>query len=133
MLYEVLAKCGHVGNRKYVVKAFAVEAMDGKEAAQIVRHMPRVKHHHKDAIIRVVEIDNNRYAEIKTMQDADPYFSCKCVQDQRKYSELDIYDEKEDKRYPKKEDSRKDVYIGKIRLRNPKSNFNKIYFEKRVA
>ena len=50
-MYEVCAKCGHVGRYNYVDKIFAVKASSGKEAAAKVRNFPRVKHDHKDAIL----------------------------------------------------------------------------------
>jgi len=53
--YIVTAKCGHVGKSKYILIDFPVIAEDGREAAKIARQIPRVKHHHKDAIRNVEE------------------------------------------------------------------------------
>ena len=51
-MYEVCAKCGHVGRDFYTEKIFAVKAKNAKEAAQFARFIPRVKHHHPDAMTR---------------------------------------------------------------------------------
>ena len=83
-MYEVCAKCGHVGRYNYVDKTFAVIASSGKEAAAIVRDYPRVKHNHKDAIRYVEPIDSTRYAEIIAANAQDPYFFCHSVQEQRR-------------------------------------------------
>ena len=55
--YAVDAKCGHVGINNYIIVKFAVAANSGKEAALKTRFFPRVKHHQKDAIINVKEIN----------------------------------------------------------------------------
>ena len=60
-MFKVTAKCGHVGRNHYVVKNFPVQASNGREAAKIARDLPRVKHHHKDAIINVEEITFSEY------------------------------------------------------------------------
>ncbi len=83
-MYEVCAKCGHVGRGYYVDKIFAVIASDGKEAAAKVRQFPRVKHHHKNAIRYVEEISNERFREINSINQADPYFRCQNIQEQRR-------------------------------------------------
>lgn len=91
--YEVLAKCGHVGKNNYIIKSFGVYAESGKEAAIIARSIPRVKHHHKDAIIDVKEIDYNTYNEIRKNNFLDPYFLSSSIQEQRKicdYNDMDI-------------------------------------------
>ena len=119
-MYEVQAKCGHVGREKYVLKSFAVLAENGREAASITRGLPRVKHHHKDAIRGVKEIDLDRYQEIRITNRMDPYFSCHCVQDQRAYIEPDIYAEAKWLVETKTDESHKVVYFGKKRIRRPK-------------
>ena len=48
--YLVTTKCGHVGKGHYVPITFPIKAENGKEAAKIARMLPRVKHHHWDAI-----------------------------------------------------------------------------------
>ena len=82
--YEVCAKCGHVGKNYYVEKTFAVEAENGKSAAEIVRGKPRVKHDHKDAIRFVKQIDKERFDIIQANIKMDPYFHCKNIQQQNK-------------------------------------------------
>ena len=102
-MYEVCAKCGHVGRNYYVDKIFAVVASDGKEAAAMVRSFPRVKHDHKYAIRYVESIDSARFAEIISENHLDPFFHCRNVQEQRKTCnlDLDIHFDKEVKRYQK--------------------------------
>ena len=48
----------------YIIKTFAICAENGREAASRARWMPRVKHHAKDAILSVKEIDEFEYDEI---------------------------------------------------------------------
>lgn len=88
-MYEVCAKCGHVGRNNYVDKVFAVVASSGKEAAAKVRSFPRVKHDHKDAIRYVESIDASRYAEIISGNHLDPFFLCHNVQEQRRLCNMD--------------------------------------------
>ena len=78
--YKVIAKCGHVGQNYYIDKVFAVMAETGKEAAAIVRNMPRVKHHHKDAIRSVEEISFDVFYALKANFRNDPYFHCHNIQ-----------------------------------------------------
>lgn len=119
-LYEVKAKCGHVGRKFYALKTFAIKAESGKEAAAITRELPRVKHHHKDAIREVHEIDEERFFEILVRNDCDPYFKCKCVQDQKDYYDPDIYPEERYLFNYEPEKNNKTVYDGKTMIRKPK-------------
>ena len=82
--YKVVAKCGHVGRNKYILRNFYVRALDGKEAAEIARRMPRVKHDHKDAIRSVDEIDLETYRLGLMEVRSDPYRQCTSVQEQRR-------------------------------------------------
>ena len=133
-MYKVVAKCGHVGKGHYVEKIFAVKAEDGKEAAERVRMFPRVKHHHKDAIRSVELISIGEYIELRAAQEADPFFFCRNVQEQRLYYEENIMDEAECF-FKEKEISRKPVFVGKKRLRNPRKyiTMNQIYNDMRYA
>ena len=63
MFFEVQAKCGHVGRNHYIIKNFYVETTSAKRAAYLIRKAPRVKHHHKDAILSVREIDRDEYKQ----------------------------------------------------------------------
>lgn len=122
-MYEVKAKCGHVGRGYYVEKTFAVMAENGKEAAAIARQFPRVKHHHSDAIRYVSKISEERYSEIISENSADPYFLAQNVQEQRMNCSLDVYQEKrnaKDDYYDEIETPIKRVYYRKERIRNPK-------------
>lgn len=127
-MYEVKAKCGHVGRNYYALKSFAIEAEDGKEAAKIVRNKPRVKHHHKDAIKSVNEIDEKRFREIILANRTDPYFRCHNVQEQREYEDPDIYPE--DRYYIEKENEAniKTVRMGKMVIKKPKKYIRNYYF-----
>ena len=71
--YKVICKCGHVGRKNYVPIQFAIIAENGKEAAKIARQLPRVKHNHKDAILKVEKIDLKQFLEIKEINDSDQY------------------------------------------------------------
>lgn len=130
-VYKVTAKCGHVGRNYYVIKSFPVQASDGKEAARIARNIPRVKHHHKDAIISVEEITLAEYYALIRQNNSDPYFSCQNVQDQRKYEEVIYSEHSQKKNYS--EISHKTVYYGKEILRNPKKFMRNINYAERYA
>lgn len=121
-MYEVCAKCGHVGRNNYTDKIFAIKAESGKEAAAKTKLCPRVKHDHKDAIRYVREVDEARFCEIININKADPFFRCKNIQEQRTTCTLEVYREEGDCAYKKKkhEESRKAVYCGKQKIRNPK-------------
>lgn len=81
--FAVEAKCGHVGRKYYIAITFPVVADNGKEAAKIVRRIPRVKHDHKDAIISVKEITIEEYEELIQQNKNDEYLQCHSVQEQR--------------------------------------------------
>lgn len=104
MYYKVLAKCGHVGRNKYILKWFYLKTSTGEEAAKIVRQKPRVKHHHKDAIREVIRISMDEYMMgLKIMED-DMYFHVHSSSDQRLYNcvkQDDVYPEKNEKKYKK--------------------------------
>ena len=124
--FEVCAKCGHVGRNNYVEKVFAVRAEDAKTAAKVTREFPRVKHHHKDAIRYVNEIDSGRYWEIRRQNDEDPYFNCSCIQDQRRFcAEIIVLSEQDESLEERnnREITGKRFFDGKKAIRNPKKYF----------
>ena len=133
-MYEVCAKCGHVGKNYYVDKTFAVVANSGKEAALIARSIPRVKHHHADAIRYVEKIDEERYNEIRQLNSVDPYFLCTNIQQQREFCDLDIMPEVAESGFG--DDGFKNYkpkYYGKKVLRNPKKYINNYAVEERYT
>lgn len=123
-MYEVRAKCGHVGKNNYVEKIFAIKAPSGKDAAAFARSIPRVKHHHNDAIRSVELIDDVRFNEILEMNANDPYFTCRNIQEQRVVCDLQIFseDEPEDSLACEKEYATR--YYKKQILRHPKKYIN---------
>ena len=128
-MYEVVCKCGHVGKSHYVKISFPVKARSGKEAARIARSLPRVKHNHKDAILDVSRIDQNRYVELMEQNHQDPYLHCKCIQDQNL---IDISDrllvEREIGSYStRKKKNGKNFYCSKQKIRNAKKYMNHYY------
>ncbi len=133
-MYEVGVKCGHVGRNNYVEKTFAIKANSGKEAAAIARQMPRVKHHHADAIRFVSEIDTETFNQIIAQNNDDPYFHCDSIQEQRRKCELDIKQE-----YAEDIGERTywydlpPVFHGKTRVRNPKKYFNRMISAERLV
>jgi hypothetical protein len=80
--FEVTAKCGHVGRRRYYRGLFYIRAENAKAAAAIVRMMPRVKHDRKDAIIAVTEVDYEEYKKGSAAHRQNPYFDCHSNQEQ---------------------------------------------------
>lgn len=80
--YLVKAKFGHVSQNGYIIKTVPTAANSGKEAAYHVRHMPRVKHHDKYAILSVVEITKEEYDAQLAFYREDPYFKATNKQEQ---------------------------------------------------
>lgn len=91
--YVVKAKCGHVGRNNYILVDFGVAAQCKKEAAQIARHLPRVKHHHKDAIVEIKEVEYDTYKSRRAENSKLGYLKSKNIQDQRLYYP-DYYNER---------------------------------------
>ena len=83
--YIVDAVCGHVGRGNYVIKSFAVEAENAKDAAVRSRIIPRVKHHYKYAIKNVREVSLQDYVIQRLKNEFDPYFQVTSRTDQKKY------------------------------------------------
>lgn len=86
--YRVTCKCGHVGRGCYILIDFPVKAYSKKDASRIARDIPRVKHHHKDAIINCREIDYEEYSIVQKINNCDPYLKCKNIQQQRDIEDL---------------------------------------------
>lgn len=86
--YKIVAKCGHVGRKQYIPIQFAVKAINGREAAKIVRQFPRVKRNHKDAILKCNLIDYSEYIVILTSNQNDPYLNVKSKQAQNAICDL---------------------------------------------
>lgn len=82
--YAVTAQFGHVGRGRYIPKTIPVYSENGREAAEKVRWMPRVKHHRKDAIIEVRKISETEYLELREINKKDPYFKVGSKQEQEK-------------------------------------------------
>ena len=119
--YMVTAKCGHVGRDYYIPIDFPVRADSAKEAAAAARSLPRVKHHHKDAILSVEEVDFFAYQDRCYINSFDPYFQCSNRQEQlRDFDAIYFRVMEEDRPEPrsKRELSEKPVYNGKERIRN---------------
>ena len=80
--FAVTTKCGHVRRNKYIEVTFAIAAEDGKQAAEIGRNMPRVKHDDPMAIINVVKLSYEEYLELLAINSNNPYLQCKNKQEQ---------------------------------------------------
>ena len=103
--YKVMAKCGHVKRNNYILKMFYVCALNGREAALIVRKMGRVKHHHKDAIRDVELISYNEYLEGLEKNNNDTYFNVQNSSDQKmfcNFTDGEIIREAEQESFKKK-------------------------------
>ena len=122
-MYEVTAKCGHVGRNYFTVKTFAIIAESKKEAAAIIKQTPRVKHDRKDAIMSVEIIDSPRFNDLFHQNQADPYFSSFCIQDQRALGYMDRIREECDVQ-AEREAPIHQLYYRKKALRNAKKYLN---------
>ena len=121
--YSVTAKCGHVGRKYYIPIEFATVADSGKEAAAKIRSIPHVKHHHKDAIIAVKEINYKQYLDLVKTNRYDPYLHCKNKQEQALVMDDIMPRICEEQNAPyydvlAKEEERKQYYAGKQHIRN---------------
>lgn len=80
--YEVCAKCGHVGKGKYCLKRFYTIAPSMHKARENVLKAPRVKKQLSNPIEYVCQITKEEYEKGRFEMDTDPYFNCKCEEDQ---------------------------------------------------
>ena len=69
--FKVVCKCGHVGKKYFVRVAFPIEAIDGKNAANIARFLPRVKHDYEDAILSCERITFEEFQRLKEEEDKE--------------------------------------------------------------
>jgi len=87
--FAVETKCGHVGRNNCIIITFPIKAASKKEAAARAKALPRVKRDHKDAIRNVEEIDYKKYRSLLAENNRNPYLTCKNVQEQRSYPEIE--------------------------------------------
>lgn len=80
--FLVTTKCGHVGRSGFVPITFPIRAVNGREAAKIARCIPRVKHHHWDAIINCVEVNIEEYMIQVSINQTDPYLTVQTKREQ---------------------------------------------------
>lgn len=119
--FIVTAKCGHVGKGRYIPIPFAIRARSAAEAASITRRMPRVKHHHKDAILSVEEVTIFDYSELRWINHYDPYLQCASKREQQQEFDAIYFRILEDDtgtQRRKNHTAGKPVYAGKKRIRN---------------
>ena len=81
--YSVKAMFGHVGRNNCIIKEVATIAENGKDAANKVRWMGRVKHNRKDAIREVKKITYEEYLALREETNNDPFFKCHSSQEQK--------------------------------------------------
>lgn len=115
--YIVTAKCGHVGKDYYIPIDFPVRAESKTEAAKIVRSFPRVKHHHKDAILSCREVSIEKYNAIREKNNADIYLSCRSSSEQKRLCNIEdrIVEEIKNKKEPQCNRKDKISYLMKKR------------------
>jgi hypothetical protein len=107
--FIVEVKCGHVGRDHYVPIKFPVIAENAKEAARKARTFPRVKKHHKDAILSVEKVESLIYFEQIKVNKDDPYLLFRSKHEQNILDSI-IKDRKhKEPRYIKLVDKRKPI------------------------
>ncbi len=74
-MYAVTCRCGHVGQHRYMPITFPVVALSKKEASEVARHIPRVKHDHKYAILDNRQINQREFKELIRINNEDPYLN----------------------------------------------------------
>lgn len=124
--YSVICKCGHADSTtKCIFITFPIIAESKKEAAYLGRKMPRVKHHHKDAVKDVKEISKEEYLKLKELNDKDSYLHCSNIQEQRQlnidYRFVDDLYMLSKKILKNRKTSNKRVYDSKIKIKYPKA------------
>ena len=127
--FEVEAKCGHVRRNYYILKNFYVCALDGKDAAHKVRNSPRVKHHHKDAIRNVIEIDYDEYLIGLDKVSNDAYFLVHNSSDQRancEFAQGEIIKEKPEIKFKKPTHAKRKM-LNKMLIKEWKSGRSYFY------
>lgn len=112
--YKVAAKCGHVGRYHYIIKEFYIEANDGKDAAHKVRHLPRVKHDRKDAILSIEIITQADYLAGKALQAKDMYFRVHSSTEQRQCGAVDYELVLPEIKVAKRQKCRNPIYYNKL-------------------
>ncbi len=80
--FAVTAMCGHVGKNNYIAITFPIKADNGREAAEIARWMPRVKHHVKETILDVRKINFDEYEYLIKINQNDDYLKVSSRQEQ---------------------------------------------------
>lgn len=75
--YIVTCICGHVGAHYGRLTNFAVKAESKRGAAKIARDIPRVKHHHKEAIKEVREVSCEEYEHQAMLNMQDGFLKSK--------------------------------------------------------
>ncbi|MDE7430514.1 MAG: hypothetical protein K2N34_01120 [Lachnospiraceae bacterium] len=113
--YSVTAKCGHVGKGYYIPIDFSVKANSKTEAAKIVRSFPRVKHHHKDAILFCREISELEYNELRNKNRKDSYLLCHSSTEQKLFCDLEDRLVRESRKESKYDRSERVTFILKKR------------------
>jgi hypothetical protein len=132
--YRVVAKCGHVGRGMYYEGSFYVCSASGRDAARLVRNMPRVKHNHKDAILYVECIDRDVYQQGLLDQQSNPYWNCTSPQDQelcwdyiKPYLRVETEEQLEFREY------RYAKHLRYLKTEEPKPNRKKVYNRNRMS
>ena len=127
--YRVEAKCGHVGRNNYIIKSFYIHAENGKEAAFKTRRMPRVKHHHKYAIVSVNEIEYSEYLDGLNEIGTDSYFLARNSSEQRTtciFTDGEIVREKQDELFAKPTHAKRRIIDNQL-IKDWKSGRNYLY------
>lgn len=125
-MYKVVCKCGHVGRRNYIKVSFPVVAETRKEAAAKGRMIPRVKHHHKDAILEVVQITKEEFRKLEVKNQNDPYLKCHNIQEQNLIDISDRLISEEKYENCEEHNETKIIFYKKHIVRNPKRFFKNI-------
>lgn len=73
----------------YMPIDFPVRAESKTEAAKIARNFPRVKHHHKDAIIDCREVSFEEYNTARKKNQADTDLFCHSSSEQKLFCDLE--------------------------------------------
>ncbi len=81
--FKATVKFGHVGRNYYYKGNLFITAETKKQAAEIAKNSPRVKHDHKDAVLSIEEVNFETYIVESKKNREIKYFSCYNIQQQR--------------------------------------------------
>ena len=83
--YKVDTLIGHVGGNNFSIQPLAIAARNKKEASELARRTPRVKHDNKQVIKGIEEITREEFNRLYFTTSMNPFFVCKNAHEQMSF------------------------------------------------